>query len=128
MAVTTVVGSQITWKFGASAYSSQVTGGTLTTSPVISRTKTLSDVAYPKTDASASASVSLLFDDEAAAYGALNTAAIAGTGTSVEWVIGDAKFTGTMYIEELSVDFSAEGVTTASVSMIGELTTLADSP
>lgn len=126
MAVTSVTGSQITWKFGATAYTSQVTGGSLSSEINIERTKTLGDAAYPKVDASSSADVSLLFDDEAAAYGALNTAAIAGTGTSVEWVIGDAKFTGTMFITSLSVDFSADGVTSAAVSMIGELFTLAD--
>jgi hypothetical protein len=126
MTTTAVAGSQILWKFAATAYTSQVTGGSLSTEINIARTKVLDGAAYPKVDASSSASVSLLFDDEAASYGALNTAAIAGTGTAVEWTIGDSKFTGTMYITSLSVDFAADGVTSASCSMIGELFTLAD--
>lgn len=126
MAASVVVGSQITFKFGATDYSAQVTGGSVNDTFTVPRIKTLSDVARPKTDQFTTAEVNLLFDDEAGAYGALRTAAAAGTGTAVEWVMADTKQTGTMYIESINIDYDAEAETRLSVSMSGELTTVAD--
>ena len=66
-------------------------------------------------------------DDESGLLGDLNTAAIAGTGLTIALVIGDTKWTGTMYVTDLGPSFSADGLTTSSASMIGTLT-LADQP
>ncbi len=128
MPATSVVGSQITFKFATVDYSAQVTGGSVNDTFTVPRIRTLSSVARPKTDAFSAADVNLLFDDEAAAYGALRTAAAAGTGTAVEWAMADAKLTGTMYIESINIDYDAESETRLSVSMSGELTTVADMP
>lgn len=127
MPVVSVAGSACTFKIGATAYSAQVTGGTVTVSPNIARTKTLSDTAYPLVDLVHEASIEFLYDEETGLAGAINTAAIAGTGLSLEIVIGDSKFSGTMYVTDLSPSYSADGVTTSSASFIGTLA-LADQP
>ena len=127
MAVVTVAGSACTFKIGATPYSAQITGGSINVTPSIARTKTLTDTAYPLTDLEHSASIDYLYDGEDALVGALNTAAIAGTGLTVEWLIGDTKWSGTMYVTDLGPSFSADGVTTGSVSLIGSLA-LADAP
>lgn len=127
MAVVSVAGSACTFKIGATAYSAQVTAGTITVSPNIARTKTLSDTAYPLTDLVHEASVEFVYDEETGLAGAINTAAIAGTGLSLEIVIGDSKFSGTMYVTDLGASYSADGLTTSNASFIGTLA-LADQP
>lgn len=127
MAVISVAGSACTFKVGATAYSAQVTGGSLSVTPNIARTKTLSDTAYPIVDLEHSLSIDYLYDAEDGLVGALNTAAIAGTGLTIELIVGDSKWSGTMYVTDLGPSFSADGVTTGSCSMIGTLA-LADAP
>ena len=128
MAVTTITGASFTVKIGSTSYSSQVTDGTVVHTPTISRIKTLGDIAYPQTDNEWSASLNFLYDEETGLLGALNTAAAAGTGLSVEIVGGDAKWTGTMYVNgDLSTSYSADGVATCSASFVGSLT-FADAP
>jgi len=127
MAVVSVVGSQCDFKISSTSYSAQVTAGTVTVSPNIARTKTLSDTAYPKTDLVHEASLEFIYDEETGLAGALDTAAIAGTGLSLVIVIGDSKFSGTMYVTDLAHSYSADGMATTSATFIGSLT-LADQP
>lgn len=127
MAVVTVAGSACDFKISSTSYSAQVTAGTVTVSPNIARTKTLSDTAYPLVDLVHEASLEFVYDEETGLAGALNTAAIAGTGLSLTIVIGDSKFSGTMYVTDLSPSYSADGLTTSSASFIGTLS-LADQP
>jgi hypothetical protein len=127
MAVISVAGSAITFTVGATARSAQVTGGSVSVTPSIARTKTLTDTAYPLTDLEHSLSIDFVYDDETGLLGDLNTAAIAGTGLTIALVIGDTKWTGTMYVTDLGPSFSADGLTTSSASMIGTLA-LADQP
>ncbi len=127
MPVVSVAGSQFTVTIGATAYSAQITGGTITTTSTITRTKTLSDVAYPQTDLMYEAALDYLYDEETGLYGAINTAMQTGTGLTVAIVGGDAKWTGTMYATGNEVKFAADGIAEASVSLTGSLT-LADNP
>lgn len=128
MAVTTVTGASFTVKFGATAYTSQITDGTIVQTPTIQRIKTLGDVAFPQTDKESSATLNFLVDDETGLYGALNTASLTGASLSVEIVGGDIKWSGTMYVNgDLSVSYAADGVATGSCSLIGSLT-VADAP
>ena len=128
MSVTTVTGASFTVKFGSTSYTSQITDGTVVQTPTISRVKTLGDVAFPQTDHESSATLNFLYDEETGLLGALNTAAAAGTGLSAEIVGGDAKWTGTLYVNgDLSTGYSADGVATCSASFVGTLT-FADAP
>lgn len=127
MAVVSVAGSACDFKIASTSYSAQVTAGTVTVTPNIARTKTLSDTAYPLVDLTHEATIEFLYDEETGLAGALNTAAIAGTGLTLTIVIGDSKFSGTMYVTDLSPSYSADGVTTTSASFVGALT-LADQP
>jgi len=127
MAVMSITGSQFIVKVGTTAYSEQVTDGTVTHTPTISRTKTLGGVAYPITDQVWTVKISYLYDEEAGFHGALNTGAIAGTGLTVEIDSADAKWTGTMYVTSTEVKFAADGVATGTAELIGSLT-LADLP
>ena len=127
MAVVSVAGSACNFKIGATSYSAQVTAGTVTVTPNIARTKTLSDTAYPLVDLTHEASIEFLYDEETGLTGAINTAAIAGTGLTLEIVIGDSKFSGTMYVTDMSASYSADGLTTSSATFLGTLA-LADQP
>lgn len=127
MAVTTVVGSSCDFKISSTSYAAQVTSGTVTVTPNIARTKTLSDTAYPKVDLVHEANLEFMYDEETGLAGALDTAAIAGTGLTLTIVVGDSKFSGTMYVTDLSHNYSADGAVTSSASFIGSLT-LADQP
>jgi hypothetical protein len=121
MAVVSITGAQFTCKIGTTDYSSQVTGGTITASPTIARTKTLGDVAYPMTDLVHEVDVEFLYDDEAGFVGQINTAAIAGTGLVTEIKGADSKWTGTLYTTGLEVKFAADGVAMATGKFIGAL-------
>ena len=127
MAVVSITGSQFTVKIGTTAYSAQVTGGTITATPTISRTKTLTDIAYPLTDLVHEVECEFLYDDETGFYGQINTAAIAGTALVTEIVGGDGKWTGNLYSTGLETKFKADGVTMSSGKFIGSLT-YADQP
>jgi hypothetical protein len=125
MAVVSVVGSACDFKISSTSYAAQVTSGTVTTSPNIARTKTLTDTAYPLVDLSHEADLEFVYDEETGLAGALNTAAIAGTGVALTIKIGDATFSGTMYVTAVSHNYSGDGLATSSASFIGTLT-LAD--
>lgn len=127
MAVVSIAGSQFTFKVGATDYSAQVTGGTITTTASINRVKTLTDTAYPLSDKMHEVSIEYLYDEETGVYGALETAALAGTGLTVEIKGGDAKWSGTLYVNGNEVKFAADGVGEASSTFVG-LLTLADAP
>jgi hypothetical protein len=121
MAVTTVVGSACDFKIASTSYAAQVTSGTVTTSPNIARTKTLTDTAYPKVDLVHEADLEFMYDEETGLAGALDVAAIAGTGLALTVKIGDSQFTGTMYVTSLAHTYSGDGVATTSASFIGTL-------
>ena len=127
MAVISITGSQFTVSLAGTAYSAQVTGGTVTTTPTVSRTKTLTDTDYSLTDLLSEVSLDYLYDEETGMYGALETANLTGASVAVIIVGGDAKWTGTMYCTKNETKFAADAVASASCTLVGTLV-LADQP
>ena len=120
MAVVSVAGAAFTVQVGATQYEDQITTGTITTTPTIVRTKTLSDVAFDQTDLNSAVSLEFLYDENTGLYDALQTA-IAGANSvavTIESAVG--VWTGSaMYIDSAEVTFDAAGVATCSVSFQG---------
>lgn len=127
MPAVSIAGSQFTVTYNSVNVSAQVKEGTITATPTITRTKTLSDTDFQITDLVHEVEVTFLYDEESGFHGAINTAAIAGTGVTVSIVGGDAKWDGTLYCQGLEVSFAADGVAESTGSFIGSLT-LADAP
>jgi len=124
MAAVGVAGSTFTVTIGATHYEDQVTTGTVTTTPTITRTKTLGDVNFTQTDLNSTISLNFLFDEDSGMYHALQTAAAAGT--SIALVI-DSTAGGTwtgahMYIDSVDMSMDAANVATCTVSMQGTVT------
>jgi hypothetical protein len=69
-----VAGAAFTVEVGAAQYEEQITTGTITTTPTIIRTKTLSDVAFNQTDLNSTISLDFLYDENAGIYDALQVA------------------------------------------------------
>ena len=123
MPAVSVAGAAFTVEVDTTAYESQVTTGTITTTPTITRTKTLSDVAFDQTDLNSTMSIDFLYDETSGLYDALQTAI--DTPTSVAIIVDSAsgRWTGsTMYIDGLDLSFDATGVATASLSLTGTVT------
>lgn len=127
MAVVSIAGSQFTVSYNSTDVSAQVKEGTITATPTITRTKTLNDTDFQLTDLVHEVECVFLYDQEDGFFGAVNTAAVAGTGVTVSIVGGDAKWSGTLYCTGLEVTFAADGVAEATGSFTGTLT-LADAP
>ena len=83
MAVISITGSQFTVSLAGTAYSAQVTGGTVTTTPTVARTKTLTETDYSLTDLLSEVSLDYLYDEETGMYGALETANLTGASVAV---------------------------------------------
>lgn len=116
-----ISGAQFTVSVATVAYSDQVVSGTISTTPTITRTRTLSSEAYDLTDLVHAATIEFLYDGDSGMYDALSTAAVAGTSVAV--IIAEATGTWTssvMHIESLEVNYEATGVATASVTFVGQ--------
>jgi len=123
MAVVSVAGAAFTVKVGAVQYEDQVTTGTVTTTPTIIRTKTLSDVAFNQTDLNSTISLDFLYDENTGLYDALQTAIAAGTSVAMEVESAVGKWTSTaMWIDSCDVTFDAAGIATCTVSAQGTVT------
>ena len=122
MAAVGIAGADFTVEVGTTAYSDQVTTGTVTTTPTITRTKTLGGVNYLQTDLMTAVSIEFLYDSNTGLYDALQTAIAAGTNIAVE-VIGSAgTWTGSaMAIDACEVKFDATGVAMGSFSVQGDM-------
>ena len=123
MAVVSVAGAAFTVQVGATQYEDQITTGTVTTTPTVIRTKTLSDVAFNQTDLNSTISLDFLYDENAGMYDALQTSIAAGTsiGMVVESTTG--VWTGTaMWIDSCDITFDAAGIATCTVSAQGPVT------
>ena len=122
MAAVSVAGAAFTVSIGAVQYEDQITSGTITTSPTIVRTKTLSDVAFDQTDLNSAVSLEFLYDENTGIYEALQTAIAAALPVAlvVESAVG--VWTGAdMYIESAEVTFAADGIATCSTSFTGSV-------
>jgi hypothetical protein len=123
MAAISVAGAAFTVKVGVTQYEDQITSGTITTTPTILRTKTLSDVAFDQTDLNSTMSLEFLYDEATGLYDALQTA-IAGAlpvAVTVESAVGVWTGAG-MYIESAEVTFAADGIAMCSASFTGTVT------
>ncbi len=128
MAVTSVAGSAFTVTVASTAYTSQITSGTIAVQNNFSMVDTLDDTAYTVTRVKHEVNLEFLYDTETGLFGALQTAAAAGSAVSVTIVGGDAKWTGTsMYVSALEGGFETTGPATASCTLIGAMT-FADAP
>ena len=125
MAAVSIAGAAFVVEVGSPAvqYEDQVTSGTITVTPTITRTRTLGDEAYDLTDLVHGVSIEFLYDGSTGLYGALQTAAVAGTAVRLEINHASTAWLGTsMYVEGLENSIDATGVTTASVTFVGQLT------
>ena len=122
MPAVSVAGAAFTVTVGLSAYTSQVTSGTITTTPTITRTKTLDDVAFDQTDLNSTMSIEFLYDENTGLYDALQTAVAAGTSLAVDVASATGTWTGAaMHVESVDLTFEATGIATASVSLTGSV-------
>jgi hypothetical protein len=123
MAVVSVAGAAFTVDLGATQYEDQITSGTIDTTPTITRTKTLSDVAFDQTDLNSTVSLEFLYDENSGMYGAIQTAIAAGASVAVGIDSATGAWTGAaMHIESANTSFAADGVATCSVSFTGTVT------
>ena len=88
MPAVSITGAEFTVTLGATPYTDQVTSGTITTTPTVVRTKTLSSVAFNQTDLNSTISIEFLYDDNTGMYDALQTAIAAGTSLGLT-IVGD---------------------------------------
>ena len=124
MPVVSIAGSEFTVQVASTAYTAQVTSGTITQTSTITRTRTLGGGnAFTQTDLISALSVTFLFDGDSGMYNALENAATAGTALAV--TIDDGTNTtwagAAMYVESVEVSYDATGVATATASLTGTL-------
>lgn len=123
MAVVSVAGAAFTVTLGLTAYTDQVTAGTINTAPVITRTVTLGDVAFDQTDLNSTVSLDFLYDENSGMYDALQTAIAAGTALAVDISSATGTWTGAaMYVESCDLTVDAAGIATCSVGFTGSVT------
>ena len=125
MPAISVAGAAFIVEFGNPAvqYESQVTSGTVTTTPTIVRTKTLDSVAFDQTDLNSTMSIEFLYDGNTGLYDALQTAIAAAATIKVEITSGVGIWTGlTMSIESAEMTVEAAGIATCSVGLTGTVT------
>ena len=115
MPAVSVAGAAFTVDVGAAQYESQITTGTVTTSPTILRTKTLDSVSFDQTDLNSTISLEFLYDENTGLYDALQTSVGVDSATGV-WA-GAA-----MYVESCEMTVEAAGIATCSVSFTGTVT------
>ena len=123
MAVVSITGAEFTVTVGVTPYTDQVTKGTVTTTPTITRTKTLGGTAFNQTDLTSSVSIEFLYDENAGLFDALQTAIAAGTAVALEVEGGAGTWSGSaMWIDSAEASFDATGVATATFTAQGDLT------
>jgi hypothetical protein len=83
MPAVSVAGAAFTVFVASVAYTDQITSGTVTTTPTIVRTKTLSSVAFDQTDLNSTMSLEFLYDENTGLFDALQVAIAAATPVAV---------------------------------------------
>ena len=118
-----VTGAVFTVSVGAVQYEDQVTSGTINTTPVIVRSKTMSSVAFDQVDLNTTMSLEFLYDEASGMYAALQTAIAAGTAVAVVIASTAGTWTGSaMMIESADLTYPADNVATVSTSLTGTVT------
>jgi len=122
MAAVSVAGAAFTVELDTSAYEDQVTSGTVTTTPTITRTKPLSSVAFDQTDLNSTISLEFLYDENSGMYDALQTAITGAATVAVEVAGASGTWTGaTMSVESCEMTVEAAGIATCSVTFTGDV-------
>ncbi len=124
MPAVSVAGAAFTVEFGTPAvqYESQVTSGTITTTPTIVRTKTLDSVAFDQTDLNSTMSIEFLYDENSGLYDVIQTAIAAGSPIAVVVSSATGSWTGaSMSIESAEMTVEAAGIATCSVGLTGSV-------
>jgi len=129
MSVTSIAGSAFTVTIGSTPYTAQVTSGSIAVQNNFSMVDTLSATAYTVSKVKHEVTLEFLYDTETGMFGAMHTAATAGTAVTVVIVGGDAVWTGTssMYVSALEGGFETTGPASATATLIGTMT-FADAP
>lgn len=125
MAAVSVAGAAFIVEIGTPAvqYEDQITSGTVTTTPTIVRTKTLSSVAFDQTDLNSTMSLEFLYDENTGLFDALQVAIAAGTPVAVVVTSAVGSWTGAaMHIESAETTFAADGIATCTTSLTGTVT------
>ena len=122
MPAVSVAGAAFTVDVASVGYESQVVSGTITTTPTITRTKTLDSVAFDQTDLNSTVAIEFLYDENTGLYDALQTAVAAGNTVAVDVRSATGHWAGNgMSIESVELSFEATGIATASVSFTGNI-------
>jgi hypothetical protein len=122
MPAVSVAGAAFIVEIGTPAvqYEDQVTSGTITTTPTIVRTKTLSSVAFDQTDLNSTMSLEFLYDENTGLFDALQVAIAAATPVAVIITSALGSWTGaSMSIESAETTFAADGIATCSATFTG---------
>jgi hypothetical protein len=120
MAAISVAGAAFTVDIASIGYEDQVTSGTITTTPTIVRTKTLSSVAFDQTDLNSTISLEFLYDENTGLYDALQTAIAAAQTVAVDVRSAAGHWAGNgMSIESAEMTLAADGIATCSVTFTG---------
>ena len=126
MAVLT--GKQYTVSIGAADYSGVITTGTIDRSGSSETIQTLAGKETVSQGVEDTMSADFLYDGGAGFYAAAWAAAGSGATVAVVVVGGDGTWTGDMIITSVSDEFPADGASTCSVELAGELAFAAVGP
>jgi hypothetical protein len=120
MPAVSVAGAAFTVDIASIGYEDQVTSGTITTTPTIVRTKTLSSVAFDQTDLNSTIALEFLYDENTGLYDALQVAIAGATTVAVDVRSAAGHWAGNgMSIESAEMTLAADGIATCSVTFTG---------
>jgi hypothetical protein len=120
MAAVSVAGAAFTVDVASIGYEDQVTSGTISTTPTIVRTKTLSSVAFDQTDLNSTIALEFLYDENSGLYDALQTAIAGAQTVAVDVRSAAGHWAGNgMSIESAEMTMAADGIATCSVTFTG---------
>jgi hypothetical protein len=120
MAAISVAGAAFTVDVASIAYEDQVTSGTISTTPTIVRTKTLSSVAFDQTDLNSTIAIEFLYDENSGLYDALQVAIAGAQTVAVDVRSAAGHWAGNgMSIESAEMTMAADGIATCSVTFTG---------
>jgi hypothetical protein len=120
MTAVSVAGAAFTVDVASIGYEDQVTSGTISTTPTIVRTKTLSSVAFDQTDLNSTIAIEFLYDENSGLYDALQTAIAGAQTVAVDVRSAAGHWAGNgMSIESAEMTMAADGIATCSVTFTG---------
>jgi len=120
MPAVSVAGAAFTVDVASVGYEDQVTSGTVTTTPTIVRTKTLSSVAFDQTDLNSTIALEFLYDENSGLYDALQVAIAGAQTVAVDVRSAAGHWAGNgMSIESAEMTLAADGIATCSVTFTG---------